>query len=73
MRCGPEQRPRATLDRQAHPEQAGVAVVDPDVLRAMLDLAEQLTVPPQVALLLPAGEVVVNAVVIGHRHIEQVA
>ncbi len=63
----------ATLDRQANPEQAGVAVVNPDVLRAMLDLAEQLTVPPQVALLLPAGEVVVNAVVIGHHRIEQVA
>jgi len=47
--------------------------MDPDVLRAMLDLAEQLTVPPQVALPLPPREVVVNAVVIRHRRVEHVA
>ena len=71
--CRPEQSLRATLDPETHPEQAGVGVMDPDVLRAVLDLAEQLTVPPQVALPLPPREVVVNAVVIRHRRVEHVA
>ena len=42
-------------------------------LRAVLDLGEQLPIPPQIALPLPAGEVVVHPVVARHRRVEQVA